>query len=145
MGPVHVDEGISRTRAAIFPFFDSVEIAFCIGIVVLECIVLWLNPVRNGWVIPIGSYFGMVIVARTGLPSCATIPRSEVELARRALEQMRMLKMGENRFVPNLPALLRWPRNVVVIDEGPSPFISGPGLLLRSVRRHLQSELPELR
>jgi hypothetical protein len=128
---------ISPWRAALFPFFDKAEIAFTLFLIGLECSLVVIFDIQNGWIIPIGSYVGMVAVARTVLPSRLNFSSDQLKSVLAKLNEMNFMEIENNHFVPNLPRLLRWPRNIVVLSDSEEPRLDGPLAVLRLIHREL--------
>lgn len=137
MGTIKLDSQIRLWRAVMFPFFDRVEIAFSIFIVVLEVVVIAFLEVKNGWAIPAGSYVGMAAVAWSALPSKANLEPRELVRVRQVVSELRMREVSPGRFVPPLPKFLRWPRNAIVLSAGAEPSLSGPRALLINIRERM--------
>ena len=142
MGPVRRSR-MSPMRSLLFPFFDSVEVVFIAAIIVVEFIVVLVVSLPNGWIIPIGSYVGMAAVSWLTLPCEASLMPAELPVIRRALAALNMTETTKNRFVPPLPATLRWPRNAILLREGPCPSLSGPAILLYGVEKYLKTNSQE--
>ncbi len=139
MGNISLDPEIQLWRAIAFPFFDHIEIVFSLAIISVECVLLLFVHVANGWVIPVGSYLGMVGVAWTVLPSKAEVERDEIAQLQRIIRALEMIEITPGRFAPNLPGYLRWPRNVVEIGTGAQPTLSGPRGLLININQSLSN------
>jgi|SRR6185295_13176901 len=135
MNQIKRQDSVSDLRALLFPFFDPPEIAFVFGILALEIFFLWVLSVPNGWVIPIGSYAGMVAVGWISLPSTVAITASNAPIIV-AFLQARMIEELPGRFVPKLPWFLRWPRNAIILHNEPLR-LSGPRILLDGVKRDM--------
>lgn len=135
---VRLDEGVTALRALLFPFFDRVEKTFILGLVVAETGLIAVLSVPNGWVIPIGSYVGMLGVAWTALPSELEFPRENESMVKLRMRELGMREITENCFVPALPRLLRWPRNVVKVRSNGLTTLTGPRALLTAVKRRVE-------
>jgi hypothetical protein len=139
MGTVRLDRQIRLWRAVAFPFFDRVEIAFSGAILFLEIVAIGLLGIKSGWAILLGSYVGMVVVAWGVLPSRANLERREIASVHHVLIELKMREVLPGRFVPPLPIFLRWPRNAIVLDNGPNPSLSGPRARLVAIKEMMPS------
>lgn len=137
MGPVETDQQLSPLRIVIFPFFDKIEILFVLALIGIEVVVASFAGIRNGWVIPVGSYAGMVAVGWMSLPSKARLAPGEIHSLRGRLVAMGMKELAPDSFVPPIPQCLRWTRSRLVVSD---LEISGPGILLRGIEKRLSNQ-----
>jgi hypothetical protein len=140
VGKLELDPELGSLRAAIFPFFDFSEIVSVLGIVVAEMIFIWSIPFANAWIVPIGSYLGMAVVGWSTLPSNLEVNDAELDELVAASRALNMRQITPERFIPNLPSFLRWPRNAIEIRRRETLSVAGPRYLLAAVKDEMVSQ-----
>lgn len=128
---------VSRVRAAVFPFFDLVEIVFVAFVLSLEGVLIFGFGIQNGWAILLGSYVGIMGAGWLALPSRLDLEPWQIGEVRTILGQ-KLVEDRPNHFVPRLPVGLRWPRNFIDLRTNGKLYITGPRILLDGVRNHLE-------
>ncbi|HET7709724.1 MAG TPA: hypothetical protein VFK50_09370 [Sphingomicrobium sp.] len=132
MSGIKTDEAIPKWRAMFFPFFDDIEKVFVLLLMTSESFLFYFLDIKNDWIIPVGSWLGLLLVGWSTLPSSLIVDGYTIDDVKSILRNSGMEEKSRNRFEPKTLGLAGWPRNFVKVLDGQYVKLIGPRSLLRN-------------